>query len=30
MYDLVADEDVPGPIVEKLRNNYRIFYIEEE
>ena len=30
MYDLIADEDIPGPIVEKLRNSYRIFYIGEE
>jgi predicted nuclease of predicted toxin-antitoxin system len=30
MYDLIADEDVPKPVVEKLRDNYKIFYIAEE
>ena len=30
MYDLIADEDIPHPIVEKLRESYNILYIEEE
>lgn len=30
MYDLIADEDIPKPVVEKLRKNFSIFYIEEE
>jgi predicted nuclease of predicted toxin-antitoxin system len=30
MYDLVADEDIPKPVVEKLRDTYKIFYIAEE
>ena len=30
MYDIIADEDVPRPVVEKLREEFKIFYIEEE
>lgn len=30
MYDLIADEDVPKPVVEKLKDSYKIFYIAEE
>ena len=30
MYDLIADEDIPKPVVEKLRKNFSIFYVEEE
>ena len=31
MIEFIADEDVPKPIVEKLRNeNFEIYYIEEQ